>query len=270
MDRFICPICKAQLIRSENTYKCVNRHSYDVSKHGYVNLIMSQRSSKKRHGDDKLMIQSRRDFLNKGYYKPLLDCITRIVSEKSNGKPIAILDAGCGDCYYSSYIQTCLPQCEMYGIDISKDALIYAHKRNRSIMLAAAGCSRLPFEAKSFDVLLNIFSPVCAEEYARVLKDDGILIRAVPLEDHLFGLKAAVYDTPYRNPAETHTLEGFTLRSVDEIKYTLHLDSGEDIKALFMMTPYYYKTSRTDQSKLDSLNKLETQAEFGVEVYTVL
>ncbi len=267
MDRFVCPVCKLPLTLCDNAYKCGNRHSYDLSKHGYVNLLMSQKSSKKRHGDDKLMIRSRQEFLNKGSYKPLLDCITNIVSEKATGHSIAVLDAGCGDCYYSSHIKDNVPSCDMYGIDISKDALIFAHKRNKDITLAAAGCSKLPFGDNIFDVVLNIFSPTCEDEYARVLKDDGILIRALPLENHLLNLKAAVYDTPYKNHAESHKLKGFSLQSLHEIKYNIHLDTNEEIKSLFMMTPYYYKTSRTDQAKLDGLTELDTQAEFGVEVF---
>ena len=228
---------------------------------------MSQKSSKKRNGDDKLMIRSRQEFLNKGYYEPLLKCITEIVSEKADGRNISVLDAGCGDCYYSSFVKENIPTCEMYGVDISKDALVFAHKRNNDIRLAAAGCSKLPFDDETFDVILNIFSPTCESEYSRVLKDGGILIRVVPLEDHLLNLKAAVYDEPYKNPEEKHTIDGFTLVSLSEIKYTIHLDSNKDIKALFMMTPYYYKTSRADQAKLDNINSLDIQAEFCAEVY---
>lgn len=267
MDIFICPVCRRTLTLRDKAYICENRHSYDVSKYGYVNLLMSQKSSKKRHGDDKLMIQSRQDFLNKNYYKPLLDCIAEIVSVKSGGSPLTVLDAGCGEGYYSANIKNRVPKCEMYGIDISKDALRFAHRRYEDITLAAAGCNKLPFADESFDVLLNIFSPTCADEYFRVLKKDGILIRAVPLKNHLFELKAAVYDTPYKNPEETHLLNGFTLKDLHEIKYTLHLETNDDIKALFMMTPYYYKTSRTDQEKLDIINQLDIQAEFGVELF---
>ena len=137
MEIFNCPVCKLSLLRCDNTYKCENRHSYDISRYGYVNLLMSQKSSKKRHGDDKLMIQSRSEFLNKDYYKPLLECLIEIVSKKADDKQLTVLDCGCGDCYYSSYISL-IPMCDMYGIDISKDALIFAHRRNKDIKLAIA------------------------------------------------------------------------------------------------------------------------------------
>ena len=38
------------------------------------------------------------------------------------------------------------------------------------------------------------------------------------------------------------------------------------LNALFMMTPYYYKTSRADQEKLEKLDTLSTNLDFGVFV----
>ena len=71
MSNFICPVCKSKISLFERTYKCGNNHCFDLSKDGYVNLLMSQQSSLKRHGDDKLMVKARRDFLEKGFYNEL-------------------------------------------------------------------------------------------------------------------------------------------------------------------------------------------------------
>jgi len=264
---FICPICKSHLAENNHTFICDNNHCYDISKQGYVNLLRSQKSSKKRHGDDKLMLQCRHDFLERGFYKPLLDEIANVVNQKSCTKPITILDVGCGEGYYTANIHTAVENSIVYGIDISKDALIYALKRDKELRLAAASCSELPVQTESCDVVMNIFSPTNADEYARVLKHDGILIRAVPLENHLFGLKSAVYDKPYKNKTENPQLDHFTAKDIKEIKYTWRFTTNEDIVSLFKMTPYYYKTSRTDQAKLNSLNELETEIAFGLIVY---
>ena len=266
-QKFICPICKGNLTEKNKTLVCESNHCYDISKYGYVNLMRSQKSSKKRHGDDKLMLKSRHDFLEKGYYKPLLDAIINEVLKKSGGDMLAVLDVGCGEGYYTVSIKQNVPNCIMYGIDISKDALIQAAKRDRNISLAAASCSEIPIESGSCDVVLNIFSPTNALEYSRVLKSDGILIKAIPLENHLFGLKSAVYDKPYKNKIESRELENFNISDFKEIKYTLKFTSNEDIISLFKMTPYYYKTSRDDQAKLESMTNLETEIEFGVIVY---
>ena len=96
---FVCPKCNRKLNIIEKTYRCENGHCYDIAKKGYVNLLMSQVSKKRHHGDDKLMSVSRRDFLDKGYYKPLAKSLCELVQ----GKTVA--DIGCGECYYLSYIK---------------------------------------------------------------------------------------------------------------------------------------------------------------------
>ena len=73
MSLFICPVCKENLTELEKLYRCENGHCFDKSKFGYVNLLQSQKSSAKRHGDDRMMVRARRDFLDKGYFKALAD-----------------------------------------------------------------------------------------------------------------------------------------------------------------------------------------------------
>ena len=264
---FACPLCGNALDKKDNTLICSNNHCYDISKHGYVNLLLSQKSSKKRHGDDKLMLKSRQDFLEKGFYKPLLNLLTAEVLKKSNGKALVILDSGCGEGYYTANIQKALPHSQIYGIDISKEALIFAAKRDKTLKLAAASSSDIPIKNGCCDIILNIFSPTATIEFSKKLKPDGILIKAYPLENHLFGLKAAVYEKPYKNKSENLSLDGFVLTDVHELRYTLELTSNEDIMNLFKMTPYYYKTSRADQEKLLALSNLKTEIEFGIAVY---
>ena len=264
---FICPLCKNTLNKKENIFTCNNNHCYDISKHGYVNLLLSQKSSKKRHGDDKLMLKSRQDFLEKGFYKPLLDSLTAEVLKKSDGKAVTVLDVGCGEGYYTANISKAIPDSQIYGIDISKEALIFAAKRDRSLKLAAASCADIPLQNECCDIILNIFSPTVCSEFSKILKHDGILIKAFPLENHLFGLKTAIYETPYKNKPEKLALDGFEISNVHELRYTLELTSNEDIINLFKMTPYFYKTSRADQAKLQTLSFLKTEAEFGIAVY---
>lgn len=270
MSYFICPICGKDLNTNEKTLICQNGHSFDRAKSGYVNLLLSQQPKVKRHGDDKLMVRSRRDFLNKGYYNPLLDMILKTV-KKHAGKGSRILDAGCGECWYTAAVYEALTgkglKPEMLAIDISKDALAEGAKRNGEIELAVASAFHLPVKADSCDIILSFFAPFCPEEFSRVLKDDGVIIRAIPLEKHLYGLKAAVYDTVYENAVENLDFEGFQIVDRQEIRETIHLKSHEDILNVFSMTPYYYKTGAKDQGKLSQMFELDTQIEFGILTY---
>lgn len=270
MNYFICPVCEKFLNEEEKLYRCENGHCFDKSKFGYVNLLMSQKSSAKHHGDDRLMVRARRDFLSKNYYGFLREALCELC-EKHFENSSFILDAGCGECWYSSGILEYLfaknINAKITGIDISKDALEFASKRKSKIKTAVASLFGIPLADESRDGVLNIFSPEAFPEFRRVLKKGGILIRVIPLEKHLFNLKSAIYDKPYLNEIPNAEIEGFELIEEKELRKMISLESNEDILSLFMMTPYYYKTGKDDQQKLERLEKFETQAEFGIRIY---
>lgn len=268
MLKFCCPVCKEELNLDGRTYKCINNHCFDCAKQGYVNLLQSNKSKSKRHGDDKLMIEARTRFLNTNFYKPLCDLMCELL-KKYVPQNASVLDAGCGDCYYTEKIEKALADrnASVVGVDISKSALIAAAKRSKQINLAVASVFSLPVGDLSCDAVLNVFSPFAPEEYARVLKSGGVLLRVIPLENHLFSLKKAIYDNPLKNPEESTEIDGFTLAESQELKYSIELKSNEQIESLFKMTPYYYKTSRTDQQKVEKLSTLQTEIEFCVLVY---
>ncbi|MCM1054418.1 MAG: methyltransferase domain-containing protein [Bacteroides sp.] len=264
---FICPICGNNLIRIERSLKCSENHCFDISSKGYVNLIT--RGGKKGHGDDRLMVRARRDFLSKGYYEHLKKTIIDELLDKVEAD-CTLLDSGCGEGYYTSGFYRAFKEKgggRMYGVDISKEALKLAAKACPEVSFAAASAYFLPFGRESLDIITSLFAPLAAEEFYRTLKSGGCFITAVPLENHLFGLKKAVYDKPYRNKPENTDLKGFKLVKSIEVKKTITIKGTENIKNLFMMTPYYYKTSAADQSKLDDLTELSTETEFLVLTY---
>lgn len=265
MSSFICPVCKSEISLFERTYKCHNNHCFDLSKDGYVNLLMSQQSSLKRHGDDKLMVKARRDFLEKGFYNDLRQALCETLKDALPDDSI-IVDVGCGEGYYTSEISK-VNDFKIFGIDISKDALKYASKSVKNSSFAVASAFSLPFAGNSADCVLSVFAPSAYEEFYRVLKSDGKLIKAIPLEEHLWELKCALYKEPYKNKPEKRNDELFKLVSQKEIKYKIKLTEKDDIENLFKMTPYYYKTGREDAEKLLSLDSLETTVHFGVEIY---
>jgi len=259
---FICPKCKNPLFLNDKSYKCSDGHCYDIAKKGYVNLLMSQVSSERHHGDDKIMARARADFLGKDYYKPLAEAICDEVKGDS------LLDIGCGECYYLSFIKDRFPDLTCVGIDISKEILEVAGARikPRGIKTAVASGANLPVGDNSFDTLLSVFAPITEGEFLRVLKKDGILIRVTPMREHLYELKEAVYDKPLYNDDLSLELHGFEIVKTKEVKYTFTCDKT-DAKNLFAMTPYYYKTSPKDKEKLDNLTEIKISSAFFVTVY---
>lgn len=254
---FCCPVCKDALFVRPDGWRCFRGHHFDKAKQGYVNLLRSNSSS--GHGDDKLMVASRSDFLNKGFYAPLRDAIAAHI-----GKGHTVLDAGCGEGYYTAALAEHNTVC---GVDISKEALKVAARRVPQAQFAVASVAALPLANNSVDTVVNIFAPDANSEYLRILQAGGRLITVQPQENHLWELKAAVYDTPYKNPAPDTARDGFAVIEQQTVEYTITLDTAADIAALFQMTPYYYKTSRKDQQKLASLTTLTTRVEFLITVY---
>lgn len=257
---FTCPVCKNALVKNGKSFLCSGNHNFDIAKQGYVNLLMSNKQG--NHGDDKLMVRSRQTFLEKGYYAPMRDAVNELL-----GSDNTVLDAGCGEGYYTSLFSE---NNNLYGIDVSKEALKIAARKCPKASFAVASIYELPFPDGCFDAVINIFAPDSKEEFIRVLKSGGRLIMVTPMENHLMELKKAVYDTPYKNPYVDPARDGFTVKSAKEIKYEITLESNEDIVSLFKMTPYYYNTSPSDRQKLDTLDRLTTGVEFLVTEYEKL
>ena len=267
---FRCPVCGEALLRDERTLHCVRRHSYDLARQGYVNLLRSQTSSAGHHGDDKLMVASRSAFLDAGHYAHLREAVVQAALERLPAF-CTVLDAGCGEGYYTAELYRAASEAgkdpAVLGVDVSKDALIAAARRCKALRLAVGSIFALPVSDASCDLIVNIFAPSAPSEFVRVLRPGGFLLRVFPLRRHLFELKAAVYDHPYENEEPSPELPGLTLTEVRRLCRPVHLENGGDIHRLFAMTPYYYKTGAADQSKLDALNELTVTTEFGLALY---
>ena len=267
---FICPVCGAELRCDAKSYHCENGHCFDIAKKGYVNLLMSQSSS--QHGDSKEMIASRAEFLNRGFYDKLsaeiCDCVVKYSPQNAR-----VLDAGCGECKYTFDVLKSLSNAgkcaEIVGIDISKEALAYSRRRGSGLFLAVASTAELPVASGSVDVLINIFAPFSTNEFSRVLKNSGVIIRVYPLARHLWELKELLYDKPYENPALAAE-EGLILCDERELKYKFELKSAKEIFSLFEMTPYFHRTSAHDKEKLLKCNRLSCSAEFGIAIYKIV
>ena len=264
--KFICPKCSSPLaVCEDGAAKCNNNHSYDRARAGYYNLLLG--SAAGTHGDNREMLDARRAFLDTGAYRPLADAVSELcVKYASLG---SILDVGCGEGYYTDIIERSC-RADISAFDISRDAVKLAHRRNPRISLAVASAYKVPVADESFDLVLNMFSPLAIGEIYRSLRKEGVFVMAIPGEEHLFGLKAATYNTPYKNEVHSKELSGFELISDKRVRYKMHLTSSADISALFMMTPYAYRTGREERERVLSLTELRTEADFYVLAYRKL
>ncbi len=265
MDILSCPVCHTPLHKTCGRLTCDEGHSFDLSREGYVNLLIGSKGS---HGDNRLMLEGRRRFLESGYYECLKDAIVRTLLYHAE-KDCVLVDVGCGEGYYTEALSRALSQRNgtVYGLDVSKDAVRYAARRRCGAQLFVGSAYGMPLRDECADIVTLFFSPFAREELLRVLKKNGIFMMAIPGEEHLFGLKSAVYKTPYKNHVLDTQIEGFTLLCEEKIEGEITFSDQESIQALFAMTPYYYKTSKEDKEKLKHLLTLTTRIEFLLLTY---
>ena len=263
MSVYLCPKCRKALETVGNSLKCENNHCFDISAEGYVNLVLGKISG----GDSPDMCRARHEFLSNGYYEPFAYGIARILTEYSS---IKICDAGCGEGYYSRIIKSEIENAEIVGFDLAKTSIKIASKAEKGkinpISYAVCGIFDMPIPDLSHDALISVFAPVPDKEAKRILKDGGIMLVCHPGKDHLNGLKALIYDNPYDNEEANTSYDGFIKIRDERIRYKVTVKK-EHIASLFLMTPYYWKTSPSDAEKIKSANELETELDFIISIY---
>lgn len=268
-----CPICRSRLNKIDGRYCCEKKHSFDIAHNNYVNLLTDDQKKTKDPGDNKEMMESRRNFLNRNFYERFSNELNNVIKDCTKESDCAILDAGCGEGYYLKRIKDYLISnawawnIEFYGVDISKVAVKYAAKRDKSINFIVGSNFKLPLLDSSIDIILRNFAPGDDDEFYRVLKTNGILIVVTPGEEHLFGLKEQLYERARKHEIKDNSYKGFKQQSHYDIKYELELNNNEDIKNLISMTPYYWSVNQTVRDNIDKYNEINTMLHFNVDIY---
>lgn len=272
MVLFRCPVCRSPLEDCGNHVACPNRHSFDRASEGYYHLLPSNKMHAKLPGDSKEMVAARRAFLNAGYYQLFSDGINEAAAKVLSGvKSPMILDAGCGEGYYTARLKQALSEqrndARIAGFDISKAAVKAAAKRDKEISFAVASIFDIPVADGCCDLVLNVFAPIVPAEFARVLKTGGVLLIAVPSERHLLGLKEILYESPYVNEETDTEYQGFDFLERIPLRGTITITDPEQIANLFSMTPYYWKTPQAGCERLRQTTRLKTEIGFDLLLY---
>lgn len=265
----ICPLCRHTLTRSAQRWHCENRHSFDIAKQGYSNLLPVQHKKSKQPGDDAAMVAARSTFLNKGYYQPLASAIGQqllthfeSITAAQPHAPINILDAGCGEGYYSSALLHNMADkhidTTIIGCDISKFAVKAAAIRDKQIQWFVANSNALPVADHSSDILLSLFAPLQAAEFNRALAPGGQLIVASTGRDHLLELRRLLYDQVNDKVLDpSRALAGyFTATDTTTIRFSIELTDNASLQQLFAMTPHYWRVSPERKKRLDNINQI--------------
>ena len=260
----ICPVCGEKLNRQDRSYVCPNRHSFDMARQGYVNLLTVQQKHSLNPGDTREQVLSRRAFLEAGYYAPILN--TLIETAKALGITGPIIDVGCGEGYYSAQLAAAL-NAELMGFDISKEAVRCAAAKYKGPLWLTATASHIPVENGSAQLLTSLFALTLPEEFARVLSDEGYYFQVLACQDHLLGLKSIIYDElKFKEKDSVPELPGFVLHKSVPIRFTFTVE-GEQIQNLFSMTPHVFRIGKEGAERLKNTKILTDTASCVLNVY---
>lgn len=274
MQNIVCPHCQLELQEAENkTYKCLNNHCFDLSKEGYLNLLRVNKKKSNDPGDNEMMIAARRNFLEQGYYDPLIDAIKHTIETELKFKEPAIhvLDAGCGEGYYSQKALSDLAKLNtnVIGTDISKSAVKYAAKRYKNNFYFVSSVYDLPVENDSMDLVLSVFSPVHPAEFKRVLKGNGHLIIVSPGENHMRDLAELIYNEfrPHEYNIIENMDDNFEHVLTNRKTFEINITNSETLLDLLKMTPYYWNTSKEGQEKINNCKDITITCDFNITVF---
>ena len=267
-----CPVCGLLLVRQEATYVCDAKHTFDVAREGYVNLILPQHMRTRVPGDNAAMIDARARFLGAGHYAPVAEALVgTIAANLPEARPSVVVDAGCGDGYYLWRLRQSITatSADAYGLDVSRHAIRRAARRDLCSTYVVASNHRLPLQDRSIDVLFSHFSPVDPEEFVRVLAQGGKIILGLPGPEHLFSLKQLIYSTPVPHSLEDPlaACSALALTATRRIQFDLRIESAQHVADLLAMTPFYWSASATIQELLKQRDRLDTTVDVILRTY---
>ena len=246
-------------------YYCKNKHHFDLAKEGYLNLLPAQHKNSKEPGDSRAMMRARRNFLEAGFYQPMAKALTVMIDKhRADNKLMHILDVGCGEGYYSRQIEEHAQhseQLDLHGIDIAKNAIFAAAKKQPNARFVVASSKSMPYADQFFDLLFRVYAPSNDKEITRLLKPKGLLLTVTPGPRHLWQLKEFIYKEVKEHPVEVLLPEGFEKIDSQRVSYTIQPDQ-EQRMALLQMTPFAWRAKGDAQNKIQRSNGLEIETDF--------
>lgn len=234
-----CPHCKEPMRVDGFTLGCINRHLFDISKKGYVNVATSKGDDQYNH----LLFNARKTMIHAGLFAPIQSAIAAIIQHTHN-KPNSrrLLDAGCGEGAFLSRLMDDLNDFPMhyYGIDLSKEAIALATNEQASIAWLVGDLKNIPFLDHTMDVILNVFSLASYAEFKRILQPDGYLIKVIPKDYHFSEVRELYYPNNHYSSNSQAIKQALkkhaTIKQCLPLRYTFLL-SGNQKRHITSMSP---------------------------------
>lgn len=256
IQHLICPICKTKFNNHIQFITCLNNHTFDIAKEGYINLALKK--SKSIYGRE--LFDARKKVIQQSFFDSLEEIIVKMVHDRYlQNEQLVILDAGCGEGSLFSRILLSLKREGLnyiaVGIDNAKEGIKLATKEDYSILWVVGDISNIPMADSSVDIILNTLSPANYSEFKRLLKDHGIVIKTIPNGDYLKEFRQNINKTDYSNQRISklfsNNLENIEKNNIRYVKYL----NQEQRKLVWEMTPLTQNNDMTE-SALNTIKKV--------------
>ncbi len=291
LDILVCPICSGALKYDSGSLKCPLNHTFDISKSGYVNLLPPGKGRNSHTGDERDMVKARADFLSHGYYDALDTHSAEIIRKHHDDSELTLIDLGAGEGRHTLNVANELitngGKVRAVGFDASKYAVECGMKKacaaglaeknpydakQSPLLFIPANIFSLPLDNSCADVCISMFAPIPWDEAYRIMKKNSqsMLLVLSSGRNHLIELRKLIYDNVSISDSRPTGNEHFELIDTSELCYTIHIDNGDDIRNLFTMTPFYYKTTEEGKNRLYSHSQLDVTVDVNYSVYSLI
>lgn len=181
-DLLACPHCGGDLEVGSTSAHCPRRHSFDLARQGYLNLLAGPQPPS---ADTAAMLAARARVLDSGLFDPVLDLVAQHARAARR-----ILEVGAGTAHYLRRSLGDDPDRRGIALDVSVPAARVAARLDTRIASVVGDVwTGLPVREDAVDAVLSAFAPRNPTEFARVLAPGGQLLVVTPNPGHLTVLR---------------------------------------------------------------------------------
>ena len=181
--------CGLPLTRGDRALTCSAGHSFDIARSGYINLLQPQDRRSLSAGDSKDAVHARAALEQTGIGRAVINAVVERVAALMLPAGAVVVDLGSGTGEMLGTLASA-HSISGIGVDLSVPAVEHASRRFASLTWVVANADRrLPIQDSSIDIVLSIHGRRNPTECARVLRQNGVLIVALPAPDDLIELR---------------------------------------------------------------------------------
>lgn len=244
IKKFRCPICQENVFLEEQqkSIVCQKNHTFDISKKGSIQLVNKFIKS----DYDEVLFNSRSFMMNSGLFD---NVFKKIISNLKNNE--FVVDAGSGEGSALIDIRKNIDVTAL-GLDLSSEGVQSSTRglSEEKLLFAVSNLANIPLKDDTVDTIVNLLSPASYDEFKRIIKPKGQLLKIIPNSNYLIEIRKFVAER------QKHIKESYDNKDVldnlrkqvnsieiEDINYKFQLDSPELKKNMFAMTPLTWSLS---------------------------